>query len=158
MRKFKMWLLDRLLKNLTSDTSGLVSHAEFELRKGLTADTDDPDRWMSDGTLSLIRLFSTQGHSGASAQCAIQWFQTLASYRPLGPLTGEDDEWMEVGTGTFQNKRCSRVFREDGEAYDSEGKVFEDTDGSRYTGYKSRTPVTFPYFPATEIVLTGVES
>jgi len=73
-------------------------------------------------------------------------------FKPWSPLTGEDNEWNEIGDGLEQNRRCSHVFRQDGEAYDINGKVFTDADGGSYTSIDSRVPVTFPYTPETEYV------
>lgn len=131
---------------------GLVEHAEFEMRHWLALPDDDPQRWIADGTMALIREFASQGHSGSSAPYAVSVFQALASYQPLGPLTGEDDEWNEVGHGIFQNRRCSHVFKEGGQAYDNNGRVFREPSGSCYTSADSRVPVTFPYTPSTEYV------
>ena len=75
--------------------------------------------------MKLLRIFSEEGHSGSTAPYAVDMFKKLAMFEPLVPLTGEAWEWTEVGTGVFQNKRCSRVFKQadrfDGQAYDIEG-------------------------------------
>jgi len=117
--------------------------------------------------MKLIEIFSEEGHSGSTAPYAINLFQKIASFKPLTPLTGEDDEWVkhDYGNGhiTYQNNRLSSVFKdEDGNAYDIDGKVFwewsrrqldSDEEGypgmrvykSYYTCRESRVPVTFPY-------------
>jgi len=53
------------------------------------------------------------------------------NYEALTPLTGADDEWLEVQEGVsdddmkYQNKRCYSVFKgTDGRAYDSNAKVY----------------------------------
>lgn len=132
----------------------LVDHAKFELRKQLALPDTDIDRWMADGVVELIEVFSRQGHSGFSATYCIEMFRTLASWEPWGPLTGEHDEWIEIADGYYQNRRCSHVFKENGEAYDSRGRIFEDPDGSRWQNGNSRVAITFPYTPTTEIVPT----
>ena len=68
-------------------------------------------------------------------------------FKPLSPLTGEDDEWMEDAfNGGFQNKRYPAVFKDkDGIAYNIEGKVFTDDGETWYTCRDSRVNVTFPY-------------
>lgn len=102
--------------------------------------------------LELVAVFARQDHSGWSATCTAKLAADLFGYKPLSPLTGEDSEWVEVGEGVYQNSRCSHVFKENGEAYDIDGKVFEDTNGLRYTSRDSRVPVAFPYTPVTKIV------
>ena len=108
---------------------------------------------MGHAVMKMIKLFADEGHSGMSASVAVGLFKTLANWEPLTPLTGEDDEWTECGSGVFQNKRCSRVFKDsDGRAYDIEGKVFREPGGCSYTSRDSRVFVTFPYTPTTEFV------
>jgi len=86
---------------------------------------DGPNRWLAEGTLELLKVFSEQGHSGMSAPYAVALFEKLALWKPIAPLTGEDDEWNEVGESTWQNRRNSVVFKgEDGQAYWIEGRVF----------------------------------
>jgi len=82
----------------------------------------------------------------------INLFERVARFEPLISLTGEDNEWYEVGEGTYQNKRCSHVFKENGQAYDIDGKVFREPNGNCYTSGKSRVNITFPYTPKTEYI------
>ena len=108
---------------------------------------------MCEQVIELLNVFAEHGHSGTSAPYAINLFKKLASFEPIGPLTGKDSEWMEVCEGTWQNKRCSHVFKgADGRAYDIDGKVFRDENGSCYTNKESRVYVEFPYTPTTEYV------
>ena len=133
--------------------SNLLAHAEHELM--LLRDGEEPDemqREMEGCITSIIRQFAEQGHSGFSAGYAVSCLEKLLRFEPLRPLTGAGDEWIEVGPGVFQNKRCSHVFKEDGRAYDIDGRVFEEPDGVRFTSGDSRVYVEFPYSPKTEIV------
>ena len=101
--------------------------------------------------LELINVFSNQHHSGFTATYVIDILQRLLHYKPLTPLTGEDDEWEDVtsygyDTPTFQNKRCSAVFKDDRGAYWVEGKIFSsDLGHTWYTNSDSCVPVTFPF-------------
>lgn len=129
----------------------LVRHTvtEFEARGDF--DAEGPDNWIAHNVVDLMRVFSTQGHSGSSALFAIRMFSTAASFKPLGPLTGADSEWFDHGHDDrtrWQNKRCGHVFKSaDGQAYDIDAVVFEEPDGCRFTGVHSHMPVTFPYTP-----------
>jgi len=138
-----------------------ISFAESELdRIGMTADSDDEmNVSMREHILRMVEAFADEGHSGFSANYAVNCLDKLLRYEPLSPLTGEDDEWNEVGDGVYQNKRCSRVFKENDEAYDIDGIVFWEwyTDPetgekfkSHFTCKDSRVPVEFPYVPKTE--------
>ena len=155
-----------------------LDHALMEFRAAGWVDEngnwkEEYQQLICEGVLKLLMVFADEGHSGTSAPYAINLFKQLAMFEPIVPLTGEDWEWSDVrhnGDGSihYQNKRCSHVFKEgDGQAYDIDGKVFwewcerplsEDEEGypgidtfkSYYTGYESRTPVTFPYTPTKE--------
>jgi len=131
----------------------LVTHAKFEMLKaGLYDDDSDYGGMLAGAVTELMEVFEKQGHSGMSAARTVQLFQKLAMFEPLCPLTGDDDEWLEVADGIFQNKRCSHVFKENGEAYDIEGRIFREPSGVTFTSGDSRVPVTFPYTPKTEFV------
>lgn len=148
--------------------SNIKNHALAEFRAAGWVDekgdyTDEMQQAICEHVLKLLEIFAGEGHSGSSAPYAINVFKKLAMFEPLVPLTGEDWEWTEVGEGCFQNKRCSRVFKQadrfDGQAYDIDGIVFFDwyTDPetgekskSYFTGRDSFVPVTFPYTPTTE--------
>ena len=133
--------------------SNLVDHATDELKRAGLFDADsDYGGMLGTAVLDLIRLFSEQDHSGASAGMVSALFDKLSRFRPLGPLTGDDDEWNEVGDGVWQNRRCSHVFKNKDGAYDIQGRIFEDPDGSRWQNGESHVPVTFPYTPTQEIV------
>lgn len=117
---------------------------------------DEMQQAICNNVLELINHLASQGHSGYSATYCIHMFEKLAKYEPLVPLSGDDDEWNEVGPGVFQNNRCSRVFKQadrfDGQAYDIEGRVFREPNGACYTSKDSLVPITFPYTPKTEYV------
>ena len=107
---------------------------------------------LGDAVLRLARQFDKEGHSGMSASIAVAMFEKVARFQPLTPLTGADDEWNALGDGDFQNRRCSHVFKRNGQAYDSEGRIFREPSGSCYTSGESRVPITFPYTPKREYV------
>lgn len=151
-----MNLADRLRlcwRVLRADTGNLFAHADRELPP---ANGDEMQAAMNQGLKELILVFGTQGHSGFSSGWAVSCLEKLLRFKPLGPLTGEPDEWAEVGPGVFQNRRCSHVFKQadrfNGQAYDLNGKVFREPDGACYTNGESMTPITFPYVPSTVYV------
>lgn len=131
----------------------LKEFAKEELtRAGLFDKDSDYGGMMGDAVMKMIEVFSDEGHSGASANIAISIFEKVARFKPLTPLTGEDDEWTEVMDGMFQNKRCPHVFKENGQAYDIEARVFREPSGACYTSRDSRVEITFPYTPKREYV------
>ena len=95
--------------------SNLEKHAEYELKRaGLFDEDSDYGGMLGHSTMKLIKVFSEEGHSGMSASMQIAIFTKLASFKTLTPLTNNPDEWMEVGTGKWQNMRCSDCFSTDG--------------------------------------------
>jgi hypothetical protein len=154
---------------------GIVEHAKREFfHAGWTNEAggykDEMQKLMCDQVLELIDIFANHGHSGSSAPYALSLFDTLARFKPIGPLTGVDSEWNDISSHCggadktkYQNKRCGTVFKDaDGNCYNIDGRVFwewcrrdlyEDEEGypgtktfkSYYTSRDSRVPVTFPY-------------
>ena len=115
---------------------------------------EGPNTWLRENVLELLEVFSGQGHSGSSAPFAIELFYNLARWKPLTPLTGEDDEWIEVGDGVFQNRRASSVFKENGQARWIDGIVFwewfqDEETGEQFKSYftsrDSSVPISFPF-------------
>jgi len=119
-----------------------------------TPQESGPNSWIQENILELLSVFATQGHSGSSAPYCISLFEKLAKFEPLAPLTGEDSEWAEPEVGMYQNKRCSRVFKDTkgGTAYNIRGKIFREPNGSCYQSRDSRVNIEFPYTPETEYV------
>lgn len=137
---------------------GFKEHAKQEFKVLGWPGNSESQGWVCEDVLELLDTFSKQGHSGSSASYVLNIFNKLAKFEPLGPLTGKEEEWGEPydEQGIQQNKRCSRIFRnKDGRAYDIEGKVFIDPDGSCYTNGDSAVYIEFPYTPKTEYVKDG---
>jgi len=140
----------------------LLSYAEDELtRIGMIEDSpDEMNVEMRKHILHMVKEFSEEGHSGFSGRYALNILIKLLDFKPLTPLTGADDEWINLEEYShvphWQNKRRSSVFKDaDGSCYDIDGKVFwewyKDNEGniskSYYSGSGCSTPVTFPYTP-----------
>lgn len=108
----------------------IISHATEELARVNFGEED------SNIMIGLLKTFLEHWDSGGAVWAALPIFCKLMMGQPLSPLTGADDEWMEVSTKMFQNRRCSSVFKNvPGYAYDI------STDG--------RPAITFPYLPKT---------
>lgn len=131
----------------------LVDYAKTELqRAGMFDDDSDYKGALAEAVVRMIEQFEAEEHSDMSANMAVNLFERLARFEPLTPLTGDDDEWIETSPGVFQNRRCSHVFKEGGQAYDIEGRIFRRPNGACFTSRDSRVPVTFPYRPKSEYV------
>ena len=134
--------------------SNLLERAKRELTllRGGDTELDEMQDRMDAHILKILEVFADEGHSGFSAEYAIKCLTRLLMFLPLTPLTGEDDEWVEIREkemgrpSCFQNNRYSAVFKENGEAYNIHGKLFSDNGGeSWYSCKESRVPITFPY-------------
>lgn len=160
------------------EMSNYHKHAVEEMKRlGYLFDDDgypieDPDEdfgvnaEMAMCVLEILDVFGRQGHSGMSASHCLQILEKVMKFEPITSLTGDDDEWCHIadertnGRSVYQNKRCSHVFKEDGRAYDIDGKVFwewyTNEDGERrktyYTSSESRVYIEFPYTPTCEYV------
>jgi hypothetical protein len=146
--------------------SNMLKWATEELRIAgydINDPEDGPSRWLAEGTLELLKVFADQGHSGFSASHAVSLFERLASWKPIAPLTGADNEWNKEDKGVSQNRRDSLVFKgKDGQAYWIDGRVFwnwrthpDIDDGkpykSYYTSRDSRVKIeSFPWTRPTE--------
>lgn len=122
-------------------------------------DEDDPNQddiqaHIYQSVRKLLETFDEDGHSGMSAPYTINLFKRLALFEPISPLNGNKSEWEQIENGTFQNKRCSHVFKdaEDVIAYDTRGKIFVEPDGVRFASRDSIVEITFPYIPNIEYV------
>ena len=129
--------------------SSMLEWAEEELKR---YDFDFYGDNMDKAVLEVLKTLVDQGHTNMSASIVIQFVDRLWSWKPLTPLTGEEDEWKgepKFMEGTLQNKRYSAVFKnkETGECYDVEGRIFAEPNGIMFTCRESRVSVEFPYMP-----------
>lgn len=139
----------------------LTEFAKEELAR-LGGQGDEMQQMMNKQIMEIVETFSNHGHSGFSGQYALNLLKNLLDFKPITPLTGEDDEWAPTFDGNGeQNRRCSTIFRKIGDnstAYDIDGKIFSDDGGeSWYTCKDSFVPVIFPYVVPSEperIILT----
>lgn len=141
--------------------SEFVNHAKREFQYAGWVDEngnfiDEMQEAICNSVLKMLEIFADEGHSGSSAPYAINMFKRVASFEPLSPLTGADDEWVDHGDGMFQNKRMGSVFkgkdRFNGQAYWLDGKVFWEWAGTKeepfksyYTSGDSCVPIEFPW-------------
>lgn len=112
--------------------------------------------------LDIIEVFSNQKHSGSSAPYIISLLKRLLSYKPVTPLTGEDDEWIDVSEyfenkKVWQNKRYLSVFKDENNNATCQDAIYFSNDEGHtfYTCRESTIPITFPYTvpDANEIVI-----
>lgn len=128
----------------------LLEFAEQELDRYFEKD-DNYDQAMRKNVMDVIELLASQGHSGFTGPLVMRFIERLWNYKPLSPLTGEDDEWLEKDpeTGTRQNRRCPEVFQNsNGKVYQLDTKIFVEPDGAAWVGNESCEYIKeFPYMP-----------
>jgi len=121
-------------------------------------DEDGMQKSITNDILEVINLFKEYGFGKDETQK----LSRLMDWKPIIPLTGEDDEWSDIsmydreGSTSQQNKLCSAVFRDNFDnatAHYIYGRVYTDNGGhSWFTGnhkdgvVHSSTPVTFPFW------------
>ena len=134
--------------------AGLVEFAEGELNLLLKSCKDSESlktqKAVNDDILDIIKLFSSQGHSGFSAGYSLNILKRLLDYKPLSAITGDEDEWEQLNYSpdlAYQNKRCPSLFRDaDGKVYNVEARIFSDDNGHTWYNCKeSREYVELPY-------------
>ena len=93
----------------------MIEHAKYELNLLLEKCEDEEERKMqkivNDNVLEIVRKFCEMGHSGFSAEYEIDIIYKLLKQRNLTKLTLDDNEFVEMADGLFQNKRDSRIFK-----------------------------------------------
>lgn len=95
--------------------SNLVTHARRELdAAGFFDDDSDYGGMLGDAVVELVEVFAKQGHSGMSASMVLNLFEQVANFKALTPITSNPEEWMVVFDNTWQNRRQSEAFSEDG--------------------------------------------
>ena len=113
---------------------------EMKLAGWMEDDTDAMQKAVVEDILQLLETFGNQNHSGFSAQYVLSYFERLARFRPITPLTGEEDEWDDD-----QNMRCSEVFRREGRTYRINARIFRNESGDTYTSSESHEDISFPW-------------
>lgn len=95
--------------------SNLVDHAKRELK---WCGQIESDPGYSASLIAAIAAFASYGHSGGSAEVAIEQLHDLLRFRTLSPLTQDPDEWEDrtemSGAPLWQNRRDPAAFSEDG--------------------------------------------
>jgi len=152
-------------------------HAQIELEILSKSMTDPKNRPLieefKDEILALCEKFGKSGQSGGSApyvaSALAKTIKKLCLFEPISPITGIDDEWVNVasfsddGIPGYQNRRCSALFKDgvDGQAYyldaivwkgDTEGESGNDWDTFTgcVEGIRSRQYIkSFPFTPKT---------
>lgn len=113
-----------------------MSMVHFAIEEMQRANFDESDIVF---VVNFLNEFYDRYDSGGAVWAMTDALNRLIKGQPLTSLTGEDDEWMEVGPSVFQNRRCGTVFK------DEEGRCYDiDTPG--------RPTITFPYDPMTKMV------
>ena len=121
----------------------VITRAKSELRRANFGDED------SAVMIDILERFFLQWDSGGAVYAVAPVLQRLIAGKPLGPLTGEDDEWVEVGEGILQNTRISSVFKD---PRFHEGKLAYDLDNPA----GPRVAIAFPYWPERAEVASPV--
>lgn len=157
---------ERTTSEIKQNVMNLIKESESleDIKSLESVEGENMDRWMMNNVLELVQVFEDYfnknkdrlGEEKTSniVSKSLGLFKTLGSYKPIAPLTGEDNEWIDVCEQFYQNNRCSTVFKdkETGKCYNMNGKIFREPDGCCFTSSDSKVYVTFPYIPKSEYV------
>ena len=141
----------------------LVEYTKSELSRLEKNDKDGEQKAINKSILEIIEVFNKQGFSGFSAGYTTWVLDRLLRFRPLSPLTGEDNEWDPPrqqhanGVTVYQNKRCPSVFKavdlDDNTVryHDVDADIVSDNGGiTWFTSRRFRKEIKFPYMPPVE--------
>lgn len=129
---------------------------EFELVGWCDKDgnfNDSMQQLVCNNILEVLDLWAEHNYSGASHPYALSLFNKMVNFKTIGPLTGDDSEWLEEAIlGSAQNKRFSSVFKDDktGRAYRTDAIVFKERHGGSFTSSNSFRWIKFPYDTSTK--------
>jgi hypothetical protein len=131
------------------EQNGLLNFAERELAR-IPKDDEGMQELMNKHILDMVKVFCEEGHSGFSANYAINILNRLLRRLPLSPIEDTPEDWNEVRPGVCQHRRCSSVFKDksqfDGKAYALQAKVFSDDGGETwFSNRDSQEVIEFPY-------------
>jgi len=144
LHKYRKW-------RRRNEPSNLEKWALNELKMLEGNSSDEMQCLMTKDIMEVVKVFCKQGHSGFSASYALNLIKRLLDWKPILPLTGEEDEWNDKydEDNSQQNKRCSAVFRknfDNSTAYYIGAKAFSDDGGETwFTNHDSFINITFPY-------------
>lgn len=137
-----------------SNNNKLIAHAEREMVLAGISTPDNPESArLANYALSIIRIISSQQHTGRTVQLTLQLVNALASFQLLSPLTANPIEWHDEREGKRINKRMPSVFMDkDGNVWNS-AAIAWDVEGKHiFTGdlpgeYTSTQPLMLPCYP-----------
>lgn len=92
--------------------------------------------------METLTRFLDYFDSGGAVSIAAPIMRRLLSTIPLSPLTGADDEWVDVSHDMFQNKRCFSVFKT---IVDIPRRGLKAGDAYDINARDPLKPLTFPY-------------
>lgn len=122
--------------------SELVEHARREL--ALLGERDEA--FVASIVAAVQGFCSYPGHSGGSAEIAIEYVHDLLRYRTLTPLTRDSAEWIDrseiSGVPLWQNARDPRAMSEDGgRTYWLVDEVPQDSDSTTAPRHIAAEPI-----------------
>ncbi len=114
----------------------MIENTKYELDLLLNNCEDEEEKQMqksiNDNVLAIVEKFCEMRHSGMSANYEINLIIKALRQQPLTKLTLQDDEFLEVANGVFQNKRDYRVFKQqdrfDGKPYNVDTMQLYDVE------------------------------
>jgi hypothetical protein len=160
-----MRLVQRLklaFRVLWSRNGPLVEHAEREVfrlytetsRESLTRSNRNAALYR-EICLDIVAQFESATLGMQDRELLAGVLAKLFAQRPLTPLTGNADEWEEVGAGLWRNKRYPFVWKDAAYAWDTNATLCRRPDGVTYRLEGGHGDVKFPYTPRPRYIEVG---
>jgi len=94
-----------------TEKSNLERFAEDELSR-IEKDEEGLQEVINEHILKMVQLFSDEGHSGFSANYAINILNRLLRFMPLTPIEDNPEDWSECREGVYHISdipACSKI-------------------------------------------------
>jgi hypothetical protein len=112
--------------------NNLGKHAENELNILFSLEKDNFLFEFKDEIIKICQKFEDSGQSGSLSET----IEKLCLFENISPIIGDDIEWVNVHGDTYQNKRCSALFKDskNGPAYYIDAIIKRDQNGMCWNG------------------------
>lgn len=139
----------------------------FKISENKSEDEQPIIKEFASEIIALVDKFGASGQSGGSApyvaSAISEAIKKLCMFEVISPITGEDNEWNKIencGDVTYQNKRDSRIFKDEGkQPYFIDAIVWKTQKGFYYSGSalsksfnrinSANSIKSFPFVPKT---------
>jgi hypothetical protein len=118
---------------------------EYNKSKNLESFKFDVDKEINYDTYEIINLLFDKNYNDVNYKDLFYIIIRIYDFRPLGPLTGKNFEWMHVSGSIYQNRRCPTVFKKNNKSYDTNSFLLTINNYNKNEYEYCHIPIIFPY-------------